>query len=196
MSSLGSQPTWRWGSLLRAAPTARTPLCPSARSEAAVIRNSEVTLTSFPSPSRWCLVSRTHRKRLPWGEDAGRFPRISEPCSWDNAQAGGYARGTPEERGQKHPSRPGQREHSLQLLVALWWDRAGAWTSCRLQTSSSFLGGYRFPVSASPLFHWLAANVRNEKHFNGTYRKTSGILRYTFKFLKAKRFGSLEMLLL
>lgn len=82
MSSLGSQPTWRWGSLLRAAPTARTPLCPSAWSEAAVILNSEVTLTSFPSPSRWCLVSRTHRKRLPWGEDAGRFPRISEPCSW------------------------------------------------------------------------------------------------------------------
>lgn len=81
VSSLGSQPGWCLGSLLRAAPVTGTPLPPSAHSvnmlpfsEAAVTLGSENGCNIF-------FLFRSLVSGLPGSEAAGWFSCVSEPSS-------------------------------------------------------------------------------------------------------------------
>lgn len=127
----------------------------------------------------------------------GDFHVFLSPAHEDKTCTGQYARGIYQKgyaRNTFHARMMGTfTEAAGGSVVTKLRGGWGATLAVGCKTCSSFLGEYHFlPVFSGSLVHFLVANVRNEKHLNGTCRKTSRILRHTFKFLKAKPFGSLK----
>lgn len=132
---------------------------------------------------------RMHNKYPVWSEKLHNFHVFHRDKTWVGWHARGISRDIPET--SPYAGMAGTfTKASGGSLVWQSWDLS---SGCGLQDMLRLSGrGSISPRFLKPIFHFLVANVRNEKHLNATCRKTPRILRYPFKFLKAKPFGSLK----